>query len=255
MNYGLHISASGLSAQIARQNVLSNNLANVHTTAFKPDVFALRSRPAARHEDGLGLLPSNALLERLSAGVMPVPTRINLAQGPLERTGNPLDLGIEGPGFFVVRAGPGDDGLRLTRDGRFTLSPDGRLVRSADGLAVLDTSGQPIRVDPSRPVSIGEAGEIRQNGAIVARITLVSVNDPSRLSKAGGGLFRAPVNEALSPAAGRIVPEFVEASATNAIDAMVAVTSASRAVAENASIITRINEMMGHAVNTLGRAT
>ena len=71
MNYGMQISASGALSGLYRMDVFSNNLANINTTGFMPDVPVIRQRDAAAREDGLGAMPSNELVERLGAGVMP----------------------------------------------------------------------------------------------------------------------------------------------------------------------------------------
>jgi flagellar basal-body rod protein FlgF len=255
MNYGLYIASSGMSAQMARQDVLSNNLANVSTVGFKPDVLALRQREAARAEDGLGSMPSNELLERLGGGVMPFRSRISTAQAPLERTGNPLDVGVEGEGFLLVRAGDGADGIRVTRDGRMAVNGAGELIAASSGMPILGTNDRPIRVDPTQEVTIDADGAVRQGGAAVGRLALVGVAGAERLVKAGDGLLRAPAGEPLRrlESSGRIVQGFVESSGVNAVNAMMAVTSASRAVESNATIIGYINEMMGRAINTFAR--
>jgi flagellar basal-body rod protein FlgG len=244
-----------MSAQMARQDVLANNLANVSTTAFKPDVLAIRQRDPVRKEDGVRWLPSNDLIERLGAGVMPVATRVNTSSAPIEKTNRPMDMAIDGEGFFVVRAGPGPEGLRLTRDGRFTLARDGTLVTSTDGRPVLGEGDQPIRLDPTLPFNVHSDGTVAQPGGGSGQISLVSVADPSRLIKAGGGLLRVPEGQTIDRrgASGLIVQGALETSGVNAIDAMVDVTGVSRAVESNATIIGYINDMMGRAISGLGR--
>lgn len=263
MNYGLYIAASGAQVNMARQDVLSNNLANVTTTAFKPDVFAMRQRDAARIEDGLPFEDSNALLERLGAGVLPMPTRIQTAPHGFETSANPLDLAIVGEGFFQV-AGPGggegEDATgtpRLTRDGRLTIGPDGRLVTAAGGRPVLDEGGGTIRLERDAPVTIDSRGVITQRGRAAGRIGLVTVADPSRLVREGEGLFRVPDEQESTrdEASGTIRQGALERSGTDAIRAMMEVTSASNAVSANLTMIANINELMGRAINTLGRVT
>lgn len=253
MNYGMYISASSMSAQMARQDVLSNNLANVNTTAFKPDILAMKHRDAATIEDRLSL-PSNKMLERLGAGVMPMPTRVDMGTAPLENTGSPLDLGIEGDGFFVVRAG---NELRLTRDGRMAISPDGILVTAAEGRPILGVDDEAITVDPAAQIKIDANGRIEQNGVEVGRIALTAVSEPDRLVKKGNGLFAPAPGQTLdrSPATGRINQGALELSGTDTVIAMIAVTSAARAVDSASNIIGYINELMGRAINSLGRVT
>lgn len=253
MHYGMYISASSMSAQMARQDVLSNNLANVNTTAFKPDVLAIRQRDPATREDGLSL-PSSKLLERLGAGVMPMPTRIDMGTAPLERTGAPLDVGIEGPGFLSVRAG---SDIRLTRDGRLAISPEGVLVTAAEGRPVLDQNDQPILLNPASEVKIDARGVVSQEDGPVGQLSLTTVSEPDRLIKLGNGLLGVARGERLDrqPASGRINQGMLEMSGTDAVSAMISVTSASRAVDSASTIIGYFNEIMGRAINSLGRVS
>lgn len=257
MNYGLNIAASGVLTSLYRQDVLSNNLANVNTAGFKPDIVATRARDAARIEDGLFHLPSNAMLERLGAGVLMAPNRVSLDQGALERTGAPLDLAIEGEGFFVVSAGSGTDTerLRLTRDGRLTLDSRGRLVQAASGLPLLDVNGRPIRLDPGAEANVGPDGTIVQNGAAVARLQIAAVTDPAGLEKAGDNLFRISSGEVVSKRAGtgKVVSGFYERSAVDPIEAMMEITAAANAVATGGRMIQLFDELMGRAISTFAR--
>jgi flagellar basal-body rod protein FlgF len=93
---------------------------------------------------------------------------LDLGQGALARTGNPLDVAIEGQGFFAVQVSAGVEGIRYTRDGAFQRSRDGRLV-TARGEAVLNAAGKPIAV-PSGEISIGADGIISVGGAAVGSL-------------------------------------------------------------------------------------
>ncbi|MBL0928227.1 MAG: flagellar hook basal-body protein [Phycisphaerales bacterium] len=259
MIYGMYLSASAAQANMLRQDVLSNNLANVNTSGFKPDRVAFRARDVARVEDALPL-PGGALLERLGGGVMPVAVRPDLSPEPVETTGNPADLAIDGAGFFMVRdtrAGSGPDATRLTRDGRFLVGPDGRMVMATTGLPILDESGSPIRVERGLPIEVSDDGTVRQRGQRVATLAFVQPAEAERLIKAGDGLFRLP--DGASPAgpapAGRILQGHVEKSGTDAIRAMIDVTSASRAVESNLRMIGTFAEVAQRAIGALGRAS
>ena len=111
MNYGLYMAASGMSASMARQNVLSNNLANVSTVGYKPDSFAIRQRAAARQEDGLHWMDSNAMLERLGAGVQPTFSRVEAGAGAADRIGESAAHRGPGRGLPALRAS--EPGARL----------------------------------------------------------------------------------------------------------------------------------------------
>ncbi|MCA9282095.1 MAG: flagellar hook-basal body protein [Phycisphaeraceae bacterium] len=257
MNYGLYVSASGALTNMARQDVYSNNLANVTTAGFKPDMFSIRTRQAVRQEDNLAMLDSNAMLERLGGGVMPLPTRIDQTPSALEVTGGPLDLGIEGEGFFAVRMGDSDDPIRLTRDGRLTLNASGMLVRATDGAPVLDTGDGEIQLNRDAAVNIASDGTVRQNGAAVAKIGLWSVPNAGAMVREGNGLFRThgPVSESRTAGTGSIKQGAVEMSGVNPISALMQVTSASRAVQGNLRMISYFDNTMGMAISQLGRVT
>lgn len=254
MNYGLHISASGMLTSLYRQDVASNNLANINTAGFKPDLAFAIQRDAARIEDGLASLPSNRLLERLGAGAMLAPNRVSLEQGPLQTTTNPLDLAIDGEGFFVVRdEGEGPGALRLTRDGRFTRDASGRLVMAASGLPVMDESGSPITIPEGAAVTVDADGSIRQGGETIARLRLVRVTDPAAIAKHGHSLMSAPAHALAPGAPGMVRQHAVEGAAIDPIGAMMAVASASRDAEANAGMIRSHDHLMDRAINVLGR--
>ena len=252
MNYGMWISSSSVAVNMARQDVYSNNLANVQTAAFKPDMIAVRQRDAARIEDSLGFVDSNKLIERLGAGVMPTATMVDTTPAATRSTGNPLDVAIKGDGFFAVRA---HGGVRLTRDGRLTLGSNGQLVLAGTGSAVLDTAGVPVTLDSSAPIEIASDGRISQRGAVVAQLRVVEIREPGSLVKEGNNLLRAD-DEAMRtaiPASGRIIQGSLEDSGVNAVKAIMQVTSASRAAQGGLRMVSVFGEIMERTINTLGR--
>ncbi len=258
MNYGMYISASGALTAMYRQDVITNNLANANTPGFKASLAIARQRDPVRIEDGLGHLPSNAMLERLGAGVMMSPTRLSLSQGPIKQTGNDLDIAIRGEGFLVLRHESGKEGetLRLTRDGRLARGPDGLLVRATDGKVVLDENQRVIRLPDRGAIHIDARGEIRIDGVRVARLALVRVDDPSGLRPAGEGMY-APDQRAmtggLERASGTIVQGAIEGSGVNPISAMMEMTAASRAFEANIGMIAQQDRLIERAINGLGR--
>jgi flagellar basal-body rod protein FlgF len=255
MNYGMYIAASGASTQMARQDVLSNNLSNVNTVGFRPDWMGVRARDVVRVEDDLAFANSNHLLERLGAGVMPSQTQVRTSQGPIQETGRPLDVAIEGEGFFVVQHGTGSDGLRVTRDGRFSIAPDGTLVLAGDGTPVQGRSGSRIRVDPTAPIDIRPDGVIEQRGVPVGRLRIATVTDAARLVKTGNSLMRAPDGQTLQlqDGGGRTVQGAVEGSGVDPIKALIGMTSASRAAQSNMQMISVIDQNMQQAIGRFGQ--
>ncbi len=261
MNYGLNISASGVVTNMYRQDVMANNLANVGTVGFKPDSAFVMQRDAVRIEDGLMSLPSNALLERLGAGTLLGRNRVSQKQGELETTGNPLDAAIRGSGFFVMQAegSGGEQRVRLTRDGRFTLNENGRLVGSATGLAVLDESGRTINVDRrAGALAINRDGTITQGGRAVAKMQVSTVPDAWSLKKLGDNLFEPTAGQANRMEASgdaEVVGGALEQSGVDPVQAIMGVTNAGSAVSSNARMMQLQDELMGRAINTLGRVS
>lgn len=257
MNYGLQVAASALFASLHRMDVAANNLANMSTPGFKPSVAATRERSPASVEDGLWHLPSDRLLERLSAGVMHAPSRVRAGQGPLELTGRPLDLGVQGEGFLVVRdrADASGQGDRLTRNGRLSLDAGSRLVQASTGLPVLDTNGQPIALDPLRSTVIDADGTIRQDGEPVARLQFVTVATLSGLRPEGNGVFAGSpaLMRSRTPASGRLVQGSIEGSAVDPVRAMVDISGAERAAGSASRMIQLHDDILARAVGTFGR--
>ncbi|MBS0196318.1 MAG: flagellar hook basal-body protein [Planctomycetes bacterium] len=257
MSYGLQISASGLAASLYRQDVFANNLANMDTVGFKPDLPTARPRQAVREEDHLPDLPSDALLERLGGGTLLNPNLTNFAQGATRVTNNNYDLAIEGDGFFMLQSqsDANSQQVRVSRDGRFTRNAQGKLVSVSAGLPVLDESNRPISIPDGAPVSIGSDGTIRQSGNTIAKIRLVSFPNPQLLAKAGGGSFTAPVTalSARSAASGTIRQGAVEDSGVKEITTLMAITGAAREAESNSWLIQQHDRLSERAIAALGR--
>lgn len=257
MYYGIQLATSGALTGLYRTDVLANNLANLNTAGFKPDLAYTRQRDVARVEDGLFNQPSNELLEKLGAGAHMAPNAIDYAQGNLTQTGNPLDLAIRGDGFFVLRslADGGASEVHLSRDGRLAQDSSGRLVNANSGLPVMDDRNSPIVLADTGKVTVDADGTVRQGGELVARLQIVDIADRDLLKKGGNGVFRvssAAFGQSV-PASGTVMQNTLEESAVNAISAMMGVQSAARSVGTNFTMISYQDKMMDRAINTFAR--
>ncbi|MEM1071763.1 MAG: flagellar hook basal-body protein [Planctomycetota bacterium] len=259
MNYGLYLSASGALTSMHRLDALTNNLANVNTVGFKPHSPAVRQRDPVRIEDGLFRVESNELLERLGGGVQLAPTRIGFTQGTLRQTGNPLDVAVNGEGFFMLR---GDQNgqeaeLLLTRDGRLAIDSRGTLVQATSGRPLLGLDSEPIRLDQTQEVRIDSAGRIFQGDDQVGALRFVDVPDKQRLTKRGDGMFGL-TNDAvagLAPANGLIKQGEVEGSAVDEVRALMRVQGAAGDARANLAMIGYHDRLMDRAINRLGRVS
>lgn len=249
MIYGLYQSAAGMMTNEYRQGVIANNLANADTPGFKRDIAVFSERQRA-DEAGLRGNPSSDLLGALSGGVWLGQTETDFSQAGMTRSENPLDVAIEGRGFFVVER---DGKPLLTRDGRFVMDVEGRLVSAADGAGVLGPGGAPILLNPQGgEPSVSEDGRIMQRGATVGQLAVVGVDDPRALAKAGGGRFIAP-SERLSEADARLMSGFVESSGVPAVPTMVGMIESARAYEINARMVSLQDETLGRLINEVAR--
>lgn len=258
MNYGLYLSAAGVLTNMHRQDATANNLANASTVGFKRDLAGFTQRLPESREDPTRPELAHELLDRLGGGTLVRPTETDLRTGPIQETGNNLDLALDGPGFFVVRTEQdGAAQTRLTRDGRLTLGDDGTLRMSTGGHQILDRAGSSIRLDPTAPVQIDQAGVVRQRGAEVAELRLIDPQPGDRIRHDGFGLYRAPeaamANAPDAPA--RLIQGAVEQSNVQSIREMADMIETSRAINFNARLIETHDRVMEQAATTLGRVS
>ncbi len=249
MIYGLYQSAAGMMTSEYRQNVIANNLANSQTVGFKRDIpiFSERLRESMLDQYDN---PTNDLMESLSGGLWLGRTSTDFSDGPLSKTGNPLDVALEGPGFLMVLV----DGQRLlTRDGRMMMNELGRLVSVSDGAAILNRAGSPIVLDPDGgEITITSDGRIHQDGREVARLGLTDVEDYRTLRKDGNGRFIPESLERLESVA-RVHSGFVESSAVQPVRELTGMIESSRAFQINARMVSLQDEMLGRLVNQVPR--
>ncbi len=251
MVYGIYQSAAGLQVNQYRQSVLANNLANVQTAGFKPDLTLVRERPVESREDGAAPSLSHPVLDELTGGSLVAPTVTSFEQGPIEPTGRPLDLAIDGDGFFAV-SDAGQE--RYTRDGRLMFTPTGELVTAAGNHAVLGTGGEPLRVPANLAgrVRIDADGRLAVGGTVYGQIRTVSFEDTSLLRKTGGNLIQG-FGQAPETAQVRLRVGAVEGSAVDPTQTLVSLMQVSRAYEMNATLVGLADTTLGRAVNDLGR--
>lgn len=250
--YGLWMSAAGMKVNEHRQTLLANNLANGQTTGFKRDLALFRERANERFEAADGFAARDAVFDAMPGGVNVRPPRVDFEQGPLEATGRPLDVAINGRGFFSVSDG---SQARYTRDGRFTLNAEGDLTLSSGGgrWRVLDDGGAVINVEPDgEPVTVTPNGTVRQGSEEIARIGMVDADDPRGMRKAGETLFEAG-SASMQAVDATLVPESLEGSNFDVMTGLASMIEASRAYEMNAQLIRLSDQTVGVAINTVGR--
>jgi flagellar basal-body rod protein FlgF len=209
MNKLLDLAAFGARETSLAQAVNSHNLANANTPGFRKDL-ALYSGP------------------RVTSGLK---TEVDLSVGQVQTTGNPLDVAINGEGYFVIEDGEG--GLAYSRRGDFRVDADGFLTNGA-GYRVLGQGGT-INVPPYSEINVGEDGVIslRPIGAEanalaeVGRLQLVKAEPGQVLRKTPDGLLRS-ANALFESPEVKVVSGALEGSNVNVIDSLVTMIELAR---------------------------
>lgn len=255
MNYGLYLSANGISSTQHRMNVLANNLANANTTGFKPSAVVLGER--AREPQQLNTLTnSSQLLKQLGGGTEIAYTGLDLRQGSLEKTGIRTNLAIKGSGFLHLDGGR--DGARnLTRDGNLTFDPSGILRHEASGHAVLDERGNQIQLngpEQRRFDGFGPNGELLDADDPFGNLGRVALVDAPPLSLTPRGQNLIETREDLSVASdAQVVGSTLEQSAANPVSGMVELIKLTRQIEMNSRMMQYQDAMIGQAVTALAR--
>ncbi|HEY1160212.1 MAG TPA: flagellar hook basal-body protein [Terracidiphilus sp.] len=181
MDSGYYAALTGLVARTQALDIAATNLANAQTPGYRAEQEYFRSvlmgpdgadSQLGRTVNNFGLLGGD---------------RLNLGQGALEQTGNPLDLAIEGEGFFQVQT---PNGARYTRDGGFHRAQNGQLVTAA-GEPVLAATGQPIAVPPGE-ITVGADGVLSMAGGVVATVGVFTFPAGAQLTPEGANRYVSP---------------------------------------------------------------
>ncbi len=245
---GLYTSAAGMLAEMTRNDVAANNLANVNTTGYKKDTAVFETFPEVlvkRMENPEPGQLTNKTIGKLGQGIIVDEVVTIHTQGPVKQTTNPLDFAINGDGYFVVQTTGGE---RYTRNGAFTLDQDGYLTTS-EGNYVLGQKGR-IKVAGDE-VTVDKQGQISVDGTVVDQFRLVSFNDTQQLMKQGDSLFNG--GQPVAGFNGQVIQNAVEASNVNPVTEMVDLITIMRAYEANQKMIQAHDQTLGQAINEVAK--
>jgi flagellar basal-body rod protein FlgF len=240
MERGLFIAATGMLAAQTRLDTIAHRLANASNTGFKGERIAQASfgdMLLSSTTSGVGLGP-------LSMGSHVVERTIDLNQGALRFTSNPLDVAVEGEGWLVVQTG---QGARYTRNGQLTTDPQGRLVTS-QGDPVLGQNNQPIVVGAAE-VTITPDGRVLNEQALLGQIQLVALA-PGSLVYEGNNYLTGNV---VAGPTGSLRQGALEMSNVNSVNDMVDLIGTMREFEANQRALRSIDETLERAANQVGR--
>ncbi|MBX3052705.1 MAG: flagellar hook-basal body protein [Caldilineaceae bacterium] len=185
---GIYTATSALRAATMHQTRLAHNISNLQTAGFKQILTSRQAYETQRmgEYDGDTATLIRGLDGGLEQGLLVPEEIIDFSQGTLQITDRPLDIALEGEGFFRVQT---DEGERYTRDGSFHRDGLGRLV-NRDGHFVLGENGQPL-VLAAGPVGVNPDGVFVAGGVAAGRLGLAAFGDNAGLIRENGNLFRA----------------------------------------------------------------
>jgi flagellar basal-body rod protein FlgG len=243
---GIYPAISGSLLQERRLEILSNNLANLNTIGYKEDRPVFETYISDNSSDYQSIDSTRIIPE----GAFVVFTGINtvFSQGEMRFTSNPLDLAINGEGFFVVETPQGD---AYTRKGNFTLNKEGILV-TQEGLPVLGEGGA-ITIK-GKEITVDGNGTIFADNKRIANISLVSFPKPYPLQKIGDALF-VPNNsyvETITPPDTIIEQGYQELSNVQVTKAMIEMVDVLRAYESYQKVIQSFNDVTLKTINEVG---
>ena len=244
MNQAMQEIASRAVVQEMRLEVLANNLANISTTGFKQDRTVFRV-PVQKDGPEEAFVPGKIWI--FGSPIL-FGNKTDFSSGQLRHTGNDLDLGLEGNGFFCVQT---PEGIQYTRQGDFTLNGEGVLV-TQEGLPVMGEGGK-ITVEGQSVVDI--EGNLYVDGTEIDRIKIVDFPRPYALRKVGNTLFAAadPSIKATAAEGIKVRQGFVELSNVDSVKMIIEMIDVVRGYESYQKVIQFMDDASSKAINEVGK--
>lgn len=255
----LWTAASGMITQQQNVDIISNNLSNVNTTGFKKSraefsdlLYQTIKEPGATEGEGI----QNPSGIQIGHGAKTVSTPKIFTVGNMKSTENPLDIAIEGDGFFQVRQMDGSIGY--TRDGSFKINSEGQLVTSQGFIVepeiVIPENTKQIAIGKDGTVSVVLEGESQPE--TIGQINIARFMNPAGLSSEGHNLYNQTaasgdpiITTPGQEGTGMIAQGTLEMSNVSIVDEMVKMITAQRAYEINSKSIKTSDDMMSIANN------
>jgi len=240
MDAGIFSAVSGSMAAQTRLDALANNLANASTAGFKAERVLQRAERAGEIAPPPTAVPTPVTREHVVT---------DFTQGPINQSGNPLDIALAGEGFLVVKT---DRGERLTRSGNFTIDSEGYLATN-DGSRVQGTSGD-ISI-PESPVVIATDGSVRAGEQRVGQLRIVTVEDESGLLRENGTRFAPGAQVPVEAPVGsvRVVQGAVEGANLSPVEGLVSLIETVRGFETYMRAAERLDQVTAKAIAEVGR--
>jgi flagellar basal-body rod protein FlgG len=255
----LRTAASGMSAQELNIEVISNNIANINTTAFKKnkpqfqDLMYQQVSVSPINSQSSTAVSGNTL--QIGNGVQPTSTEKIFNQGDMTQTNNQLDLAISGQGFFQVKKPDGT--YAYTRDGSFKVDSEGKIVTSSgyylDPSVTIDENTLSITIAKDGSV---QATKVGGTTSTAGNIELARFMNPGGLKSLGDNLYEQTeasgtpiIGTPNTSSFGSVSQGYLEASNVDIVEEMISMISAQRAYEINSKTVQTVEQMMQMANN------
>lgn len=253
---GIETAAAGMMGILDMNDVIANNLANVNSAGFKNSILAFKNIKdlAVNQINQSTQNPSDSSqpLGKLSTGSAVDSTILDLRQGGIKTTGNPLDLAINGKGFFEVKT---PNGPAYTRNGSFISNQNGT-VTTQEGYQLMGEKG-PIVInknDSLKNLQIGIDGTVTVNQKSIDKIKVVNFNKPEYMESLSGSLYKPAQNDTPKEEKNfQLTQGALESSNVNVIECMVNSIKGSRTYEAMAKTIETSSKTENKAATELGR--
>jgi flagellar basal-body rod protein FlgF len=237
----------GLSRQMVLRrelDIVANNIANADTNGFKVESLMTKEVPGPPAFTAEGPRPVKFVGDDGVAR--------DFGQGSLRRTDAPLDMAVEGPGFFKVTSKGGE---RYTRDGHFRTDDTGRLT-TQNGDVVSDDGGGEITIDPANvgEVTISADGTVSQGTLRIGKVGVFNFDNLSALEKTGANQYQNAANQQATPVADPKVRQgMLEGSNVNSIAQITRMIEVSRAYEQVTQMMSSQSDLSRTSISRLGR--
>lgn len=228
-----------MQAELLRQERIANDLANGNTPGYKPDLAGNRAFSDMLFYNR----QTGAVIGPVGTGVIGVDDGLDTRQGAFRSTDEQLDVALDGPGWIGIQT---ETGVAYTRNGQFRLDAKGQLVNPT-GAPVLGADSKPIVIPPNVPVEIDADGKISAQGKEIATLLIVSLEDPVRT---GDGLYTGTVGA--KPKELAVRQGYLEASAVNPSESMVAMIVSLRAFEAGQRVLHALDETLQRGISAAG---
>ena len=252
---GLYTAWTGMYNEQNRLDVIANNIANAATTGYKQEGVTSQSfdNMLAIKVRDYAVGRKSEVIGSMTLGVKVGEVYTNHTQGSIRPTENTYDLALDGAGFFTMKVTDtaGNDHIRYTRAGNFTVTQEG-YVTDADGNRLQSEAGD-LLVPTGASIVFDTSGAVYADGELIDQLKIIDFEDYNYLKKYADTMYEAVAGATEIEAEGQVLQGFLEQSNVNVVKEMTQMIAITRAYEANQKVLKAMDSTMDQAVNSVGR--